>query len=817
MTDEVPTPEPAPGVVDRARGFVGRARRAPGTVEDLARSVETVASELAEVRAALARVEELGRDDTRGGAVEAEDGELERLLAHVEAVGQQVTALDGTVVAHAAAVRRTIQAPARAAAAAALRERLGPAPDLRPGLSVFTLCWNHGPLLATSVRSAQAVLDLLPPEEQGEILVLDDASTDATPAVAGALAAEDPRIRVIRADENLGLGHARNTLLHAARTRHAFQLDADDLAVAAGVVELYRMAVRTGASVTFGTVVQADADGAALGAVSNEPPTPAFFRSNYIGTIAVSDLAAYREMGGWPTDPLLEHVDDWSSLHQVITEGRLLAFVPTLAAVYREWPTGFHHSVPDPRLGQERIARTFDPLGRHQGDDALVGVAAVAIHPSTGPLWATPEAIALDPTLEPAPPPPPPARVSSPTARILLVGPGGVANLGDDAITVRAVDRARTAFGPDIAIDVITDGPPAQALGGRTRWLLPLHMAIHGLTADQLGTLPPVLEHAPERAGAGRARWRPFDPAAYAAAVFLGCGLSSRWAEGTIVPRALLAGALRAARVPVAHSGQAYVIDDDDRDLMAAFLGGAVAVGCRDDASAAFASHLPGVDPRVVTVTGDDALGLAPAADASTLARPTLAVTLRRADYVGASEDDPVRRWGLAADALAAARGWDVLGVALNAQAPEPEIVTLATLRNTVPLQARWRLVECGSDPARMVAAVSGAVAVATQSYHAALFGLGAGVPSVLGAASTYYQAKAAGLARLAGLPEAFAVTDPGDLPDALDAVTAAMATRPDPLAEASRATDAWWSRLPAALGRTAVRHPSPSTVPPRS
>ncbi len=812
MTDETPTgdptDEPAPGIVDRTRGFVGRARRAPGTVDDMARSVEAIAAELAEVRAALARVEQIGwdgRDDTQGGLAAA-GGELHQLRDQVAAIGQQVAALDaldGTVVAHAAAVRRTVQAPARAAAAAALRERLGPAPDLRPGLSMFTLCWNHGPLLATSVRSAQAVLDLLPPDEQGEILVLDDASTDATPAVAAALAATDPRIRVIQADENLGLAHARNTLLHAARTRHAFQLDADDVAVAAGVVELYRMAVRTGAAVTFGTIVQADADGAAQGAVSNEPPTAAFFRSNYIGTIAVSDLAAYRDMGGWPTDPLLEHVDDWSSLHQAITEGRLLAFVPTVTAVYREWPTGFHHTVPDPRLGQERIARTYDPLGRHRGDDALVGVAAVAIHPSTGPLWATPEAIALDPTLAPTPPP---VRVSSPTARILLVGPGGVANLGDDAITVRAIDRARAAFGPDVAIDVITDGPPAQALGGRTRWLLPLHMAIHGLSTEQFGTLPPVLEHAPERAGADRARWRPFDPAAYDAAVFGGCGLSSHWAEGTIIPRALLAAALRTARVPIAFSGQGYVIDDDDRDLMAAFLGGAVALGCRDDASAAFASSLPGVDPDVVTVTGDDALGLPPTADAPTLAalaRPTLAVTVRRADYVGAPEADPVRRWALAADALAAARGWDVLGVALNSQPPEPEIATLATLRSTVPLQARWRLVECGSDPARLVDAVSGAVAVATQSYHAALFALSAGVPSVLGAASPYYQAKAGGLANLAGLPEAFAVTDPDDLPDALDAVTAAMADCPDPLAEATNAVDAWWSALPATLGVT--------------
>src|SRR5690606_9882387 len=125
------------------------------------------------------------------------------------------------------------------------------------------------------------------------------------------------------------------------------------------------------------------------------------------------------------------------------------------------------------------------------------------------------------------------------------------------------------------------------------------------------------------------------------AAVFVGCGLSSHWTEGTIVPRALLSAALRTAHVPVACSGQGYAIDEGDRDLMAAFLGGAVAIGTRDAASAAFASSLPGVDPAVVTVTGDDALGLAPSTDPTDptaaapitpgRARPVLAVTVRRA------------------------------------------------------------------------------------------------------------------------------------------------------------------------------------------
>ncbi|QYG92123.1 glycosyltransferase [Iamia sp. SCSIO 61187] len=810
--DDADTARPSP--VERVRGFAARTRRLPGTVHALAASVDTsgeaLAAELAELRTALDRIETLtwaGRHDTQGG-VGAVGDELHRLRAHVDAVGGRVAALADTVAAQATAVGRTVEAGRRRAAALALRDRLGPAPELAPGLSVFTLCWNHGALLGDAVRSAQAVLDRLDPAEQGEILVLDDASTDRTPAVAAELAAADPRVRVIRSEVNLGLGHARSTLLHAARTHHALQLDADDLAVPAGAVDLYRAALRTGAAVTYGTVARAAGDGPAHGPVSNEPPSPAYFRSNYIGTIAVSDLAAYREIGGWPTDPLLEHVDDWASLQQLMADGRLVAFVPVLAAVYRQLSTGFHLSVPDHRLGRDRIARIFDPTGRHRGDDALAGVAAVALHPATGPLWATPEAIALDPSL--APTPPPPVRVATPTARVLLVGPGGVANLGDDAITVRGVERARDAFGPDVAIDVVTDGAPATALGGGSRWLVPLHVAVHGLDAGVRDGLPPRLAEAALRAGVDTARWRPCDPGAYDAAVFLGCGLSSRWAAGTMVPRALLAAALRRAGVPVALSGQSYEVDAADRDLLEVLLAGAAAVGARDEASAATATAVPGVDAGVVTLTGDDALGLAPvpvdgADSGSDGDRPVLAVTLRRAGYVGDGTGgdgaDPVRRWALAADAVAAARGWDVLGVALNSQAPEPEIATLATLRATVPLRARWRLVDCGSDPARLVAAVAGARAVAAQSYHAALFGLAAGVPSVLAAATPYYEAKAGGLATLAGLPGSFVVRDPDDLAAALEDVEAALALTPAPLADAAKAADAWWSALPVAVG----------------
>jgi len=75
--------------------------------------------------------------------------------------------------------------------------------------------------------SARSVLEQT--ERDLELVILDDGSTDATWAVAEALAAADPRVRLLRNERSVGIPAARNQLLAAARGRYFAIADSDDL------------------------------------------------------------------------------------------------------------------------------------------------------------------------------------------------------------------------------------------------------------------------------------------------------------------------------------------------------------------------------------------------------------------------------------------------------------------------------------------------------------------------------------------------------------------------------------------------------------
>ena len=94
-----------------------------------------------------------------------------------------------------------------------------------PSLSVVIPMYNEEAYVDRSVAAARAAL-----EEMGcewEILVVDDASTDGTGGRADALAAADPRVRVIHNPVNRRLGGTLRAGFAAASKELVFYTDAD--------------------------------------------------------------------------------------------------------------------------------------------------------------------------------------------------------------------------------------------------------------------------------------------------------------------------------------------------------------------------------------------------------------------------------------------------------------------------------------------------------------------------------------------------------------------------------------------------------------
>jgi glycosyltransferase involved in cell wall biosynthesis len=92
-----------------------------------------------------------------------------------------------------------------------------------------------------------------------EIIVVDDGSTDATEALARAVAGDDRRVRVLR-QPNSGVSAARNLGAHHATGRWLTFLDCDDEVEPAWLVELGR-ALDDGAALVFTPAQAIDAAG----------------------------------------------------------------------------------------------------------------------------------------------------------------------------------------------------------------------------------------------------------------------------------------------------------------------------------------------------------------------------------------------------------------------------------------------------------------------------------------------------------------------------------------------------------------------------
>lgn len=140
----------------------------------------------------------------------------------------------------------------------------------QPAVSVLVAVRDGADTVGTALESAlgQTLGDL-------EAIVVDDASRDATPAVAREAAARDGRVRVLSLDRNVGPAAARNRALAAARGRFVAVLDADDAFAPTRLERLLAHADQTGADIVSDDLLVRDGEsGAVIGAMFGADPLP---------------------------------------------------------------------------------------------------------------------------------------------------------------------------------------------------------------------------------------------------------------------------------------------------------------------------------------------------------------------------------------------------------------------------------------------------------------------------------------------------------------------------------------------------------------
>ena len=97
-------------------------------------------------------------------------------------------------------------------------------------LSIFFPMWNEEAYVDRAVRAAedecQRLIGLGEIADY-ELVIVDDCSTDRTPAIAEALAAADPHVRVVHHAVNRGLGGSIKTGFEAVRGDVVLYTDAD--------------------------------------------------------------------------------------------------------------------------------------------------------------------------------------------------------------------------------------------------------------------------------------------------------------------------------------------------------------------------------------------------------------------------------------------------------------------------------------------------------------------------------------------------------------------------------------------------------------
>jgi glycosyltransferase involved in cell wall biosynthesis len=185
-----------------------------------------------------------------------------------------------------------------------------------PLVSVILPTRDRLELLRRAVESVRAQT-----EGQFELIVVDDASSDDTPAFLQQLAVADPRVRIVRNTLPLGGGGARNAGIKLSRAQWVAFIDDDDEWLPHKLERQLQTLRSNGAVVacSCGYLVRSTSGASKIIAVRADTTVQDLLTNNWLGgaSTCVCSSEALRNIGGF--DPRLragQDLDLWVRLRQ---------------------------------------------------------------------------------------------------------------------------------------------------------------------------------------------------------------------------------------------------------------------------------------------------------------------------------------------------------------------------------------------------------------------------------------------------------------------------------------------------------------------
>jgi succinoglycan biosynthesis protein ExoO len=123
-------------------------------------------------------------------------------------------------------------------------------------VSVIIPAWKAAGFVGRAIESALTSTGV-----SVEVIVVDDASPDATSETLREMAAKDMRIIADRLDQNGGPSAARNRAIRLAGGRYIAILDADDAMAPGRLAQLVALADKSGADIIVDNMVETDESG----------------------------------------------------------------------------------------------------------------------------------------------------------------------------------------------------------------------------------------------------------------------------------------------------------------------------------------------------------------------------------------------------------------------------------------------------------------------------------------------------------------------------------------------------------------------------